>query len=184
MNKVSRITTRFAIVIALFTLLSLVGSILGNLATGSFLKLWILPFSFSILVLVSLALGILVIIQTAEEKRANKPDENKPIVDTKGVTIRINVNDEPVVIEAPDAESAVEVFQGIHENIMKSENLLKAESHSEMKETHSPKTGIPDESPQRRDLPDLPTRFESTLREGATTAESQDATVDLPENEK
>jgi hypothetical protein len=80
--------------------------------------------------------GIYIIIQTIREKRANKPHENIPTVATKSIGIRVNVSlgNESVVIEAPDDKSAIEVLQGIQENLMKSENHLSIESHSKIEQ--------------------------------------------------
>jgi hypothetical protein len=136
MKKGNRITITSGIFVALVTLLSLVGGILANLAASTFIPITgLLSYSWVILVVASIALGILVIFQTAQEKRTNKVDNNKPTTTTKDITGRFILREGPLTIEAPDAEGAIEVYQKIHENFMKSENLLKAESQSMMEET-------------------------------------------------
>jgi hypothetical protein len=49
-----------------------------------------------------------------------------------------------VTIEAPDAESALKLFQGIHENIMKHEELLKVESQGTMEEIKHEAPDVPE----------------------------------------
>src|SRR5229473_4601510 len=98
MKKVNRVTITAAIVVALVTLLSLIGGILANLATGSFLKTaGLLSFYWVILVVISIALGILVIFQIILERLDNK----KWTTVTRDITIRFNLGEGPVTIEAP-----------------------------------------------------------------------------------
>ncbi len=146
MKKVNRVTITAAIVVALVTLLSLVGGILANLlATGSFLKTaGLLSFSWVILVVVSIALGILVIFQTILERQVNKTDNRKVTTETKSIGIRINIDDKHVLIEAPDAESVIEVLQEIHENRLKAESQLKAETEFKFEEKKPEVTDVPE----------------------------------------
>jgi uncharacterized protein YhhL (DUF1145 family) len=143
MKNVNYITS-VSITVALITFLSLLVGILVNILTGTTRNIsWLLTFSV-ILVLVSLGLGILVIISTVREKQASKPDENKGTIVSKDITIRFNLGEGPVTIDVPDIKSAVEVLQGIQENLMKSENHLKAESRGTMEQTKPETPDVPD----------------------------------------
>ena len=129
------------LIIAASALLSLIAGLIISVVTHS-LGINLL-FGIGIFLAIAAIPGIiLLIIETAQEKRANKPDNDKATTVTRGVGIRIKVADEDVSIEAPDAESAIKVLQEIHENAMKHENLLKAQSQGTMEET---KSEAPDE---------------------------------------
>lgn len=129
------------LIIAASALLSLIAGLIISVVTHS-LSINLL-FGIGIFLAIAAIPGIiLVIIETAQEKRASKPDNDKATTVTRGVGIRIKVADEDVSIEAPDAESAIKVLQEIHENAMKHENLLKAQSQGRMEQT---KSEAPDE---------------------------------------
>ncbi len=100
--------------------------------------------SIIIFVIASIISSIVVIAQVAHEKRVKNPDNKEVTTETKSIGIRINIDDKHVLIEAPDAESAIEVLQGIHENHLKAELQLKAESEFKFEEKKPEVTDVPE----------------------------------------
>lgn len=132
-----------AIIVALVTFLTIGITFLTNVIVNNSKVTPFLSYTWIILISISILSSIFVVFQTVQEKRANEPDNDKPTTVTKDITARFILREGPVTIDAPDVESAMKAWQEIHENFMKSENLLKAESQSMMEET---KPEVPDVS--------------------------------------
>lgn len=131
--------------------ISLILSTIVLLVIGIVLSLSIRNFSINnllfisiILVLATISSTMFVVIKVAREKRANRSDSEEVTTVTKDITARFILREGTVTIEAPDAESAMKLFQEIHENVMKHENLLKAESQGTMEETKPEAPDVPE----------------------------------------
>src|SRR5438270_11228548 len=105
-----------ASVIALVSFLTIGITFLINVIVNNSKVDPFLSYTWITLIIISIIGSMFVIYQAVQEKRVNKPDENKATTVTKGITLRINVNGEPVTIEAPDAKTAIEVYQELHKN--------------------------------------------------------------------
>jgi hypothetical protein len=112
------------IAIALTAILTMTAGIIANLIpTLAFNgNAWLLVGVF--FVILTIPGTIVIILQTAHEKRANKPDEDKPTVATKDISTRFILREGPVTIEVPDAESAIKMLQVI----LNGKSSLKVES--------------------------------------------------------
>jgi general stress protein CsbA len=113
-----------AIIVALVTFLTIGITFLVNVIINNSQVTPFLSYTWIILISISILSSIFVVFQTAQEKRANKPDNDKVTTVTKDMAGRFILREGPVTIEAPDAESAVMMFQAIFHG----ESSLKVES--------------------------------------------------------